>query len=100
MWLFWSYLFHPPACGRVGRGSGRVGPSPGARARLSRGESHRTSNPLLEDDVINAELDGQPELVNSDPHGGGWYCKVRIGDPDQVAALMDATAYGELAEST
>lgn len=49
---------------------------------------------------INAELDGQPERVNSDPHGEGWYCKVRIGDPDQLAALMDATAYGELAEST
>ena len=35
---FWSCVFflHPPACGRVGRGSGRGGPSPGLRARLAR----------------------------------------------------------------
>ena len=30
------FFRHPPACGRVGRGSGRGGPSPGLRARLSR----------------------------------------------------------------
>ena len=33
------FFIHPPACGRVGRGSGRGGPSPGLRARLSQRES-------------------------------------------------------------
>jgi glycine cleavage system H protein len=45
--------------------------------------------------VVNANesLDGRPELVNSDPHGDGWYCTLRIADPDEVGALMDAEAY-------
>jgi glycine cleavage system H protein len=38
-------------------------------------------------------LRGSPELVNSDPYGGGWMIRVRLADPSQVAGLLDATAY-------
>ena len=36
LFLKLRFFLHPPACGRVGRGSGRGGPSPGLRARLAR----------------------------------------------------------------
>ena len=48
--------------------------------------------------AINSELDAQPELVNSDPHGGGWYCKIELSDPAQLEALMDSAAYEEFAQ--
>ena len=41
----------------------------------------------------NAELGGQPELINRDPYGGGWIMRVRPEDKSQFAALLDAKAY-------
>ena len=43
---------------------------------------------------VNVALEEQPELVNEDPHNGGWMVKMRI-DPesDEVGTLMDAAAY-------
>jgi glycine cleavage system H protein len=45
---------------------------------------------------INGALSGSPELVNSDPFGGGWMIRVRIADATQVAGLLDAAAYQRL----
>jgi glycine cleavage system H protein len=42
---------------------------------------------------INTELEAQPELVNSDPTGKGWFFKVRIDDGSALDALMDEDAY-------
>lgn len=42
---------------------------------------------------VNGELKDAPEKVNSDPHGTGWLIKVRLKDPAEVDALMDASAY-------
>jgi glycine cleavage system H protein len=41
----------------------------------------------------NAELDGDPASVNSDPYGKGWMVKVRMDDTSELDALMDAEAY-------
>jgi glycine cleavage system H protein len=41
----------------------------------------------------NETLDATPELVNSDPYGGGWLFDVALGDASQLDALMDAAAY-------
>ncbi len=41
----------------------------------------------------NADLGGQPELINSDPYGAGWIMRVRPEDKSQFAALLDAKAY-------
>jgi len=49
--------------------------------------------------AVNADLDGTPELDNSDPHGGGWYCKLDLSDAGELDSLMDAAAYEEFAES-
>jgi glycine cleavage system H protein len=45
---------------------------------------------------VNADLAGQPELVNSDPFGKGWMIRVRVSDSAQVDGLLDAVAYEHL----
>ena len=42
---------------------------------------------------INARLDAEPALVNSSPYGDGWMVKLRMTDPSQKSALLDAAAY-------
>ena len=42
---------------------------------------------------INAGLDDDPAVVNSDPYGDGWMIRIRVADPGEVKALMDAAAY-------
>ena len=34
-----------------------------------------------------------PEVLNEDPYGAGWLVRVRLSDPGELAALMDAEAY-------
>lgn len=41
----------------------------------------------------NGALDGDPALVNRDPYGAGWMIKLKVQDPAEVAALLDAEAY-------
>ena len=45
---------------------------------------------------FNTDLEGEPELINTDPYGKGWIIKVKVEDVAQVEALLDAAAYGEL----
>lgn len=45
---------------------------------------------------VNAALSDKPETVNSDPHGKGWICRLRLADPGEAERLLDASAYGEL----
>jgi glycine cleavage system H protein len=42
---------------------------------------------------LNAALAGAPETINNDPYGAGWMIKMKVSDPADVAALMDAAAY-------
>lgn len=44
---------------------------------------------------VNAKLDAEPALVNSDPYGDGWMIKMKVSASD-LAGLMDAAAYGKL----
>lgn len=46
---------------------------------------------------VNSMLGGQSELINTDPYGKGYILKIRVADPSQVDALMDAEAYGAVA---
>ena len=41
----------------------------------------------------NDALDATPELVNSDPYGGGWLFEVVVSDPGQLDGLLDSAAY-------
>jgi glycine cleavage system H protein len=45
---------------------------------------------------VNAKVDEEPELVNSDPYGEGWLVKVKLTDPSQAEQLMDAAAYKKM----
>jgi glycine cleavage system H protein len=42
---------------------------------------------------VNGALADEPQAINEDPYGGGWLVKVRIGDPSERDALMDAGSY-------
>jgi glycine cleavage system H protein len=46
--------------------------------------------------ATNDALGSSPEVVNSDPYGEGWMVRVRLSDPSQVEALLDAAAYEQL----
>lgn len=43
--------------------------------------------------AINDRLDKEPALVNSAPYGDGWMIKLRLQDPAEKRALLDAKAY-------
>jgi glycine cleavage system H protein len=47
----------------------------------------------------NTALEDSPELVNSDPYGDGWLFRMQLSDPGELGELLDAEAYGDLAES-
>ena len=42
---------------------------------------------------VNEALRDDPSLANSDPLGAGWFFKVKLSNADEVAALLDETAY-------
>lgn len=53
--------------------------------------------------AVNGDLEGSPQLVNSDPYGDGWLLDVRVSDAAElesaISALLDAEAYrGTLTE--
>jgi glycine cleavage system H protein len=45
---------------------------------------------------FNTALEANPEAVNSDAYGEGWMIKVKISNPSEVEALLDAAAYQAL----
>jgi glycine cleavage system H protein len=48
--------------------------------------------------AVNEALESQPELLNSDPYGDGWICRIEMSDPSELDGLMDADAYRTLTE--
>jgi len=45
---------------------------------------------------VNVTLNDQPEKVNQDPLGQGWFCKIRLSDATEVDRLLDVAAYEAL----
>lgn len=45
--------------------------------------------------AVNDALDENPELVNTDPYGEGWFIEIEMSDPSEYDALMDLSAYLE-----
>ena len=41
----------------------------------------------------NAKLVDNPEIVNEDADGDGWFFRLTLSDPKELSGLMDATAY-------
>jgi glycine cleavage system H protein len=44
---------------------------------------------------VNAALKDKPEAVNADPHGS-WMIVIKLSQPGEAGALLDAVQYGEL----
>ncbi len=42
---------------------------------------------------VNVALEDDPELVNREPTGGGWFMKIRVSDASELEGLMDEAAY-------
>jgi glycine cleavage system H protein len=42
---------------------------------------------------VNEALPDSPGTVNSDPLGAGWFFKIKLSEPEQVAKLMDEADY-------
>jgi glycine cleavage system H protein len=45
---------------------------------------------------FNDTLEGEPELVNSDPYGAGWMIKIKMSDESQLEHLLSAEDYAAL----
>ena len=45
---------------------------------------------------VNDALRDQPELLNTAPFEDGWIMKLKLADPAELDALLDAAAYAEL----
>ena len=42
---------------------------------------------------VNQKVVDEPETVNADPYGEGWLVRIRLSDPAEADALLDAEAY-------
>jgi glycine cleavage system H protein len=42
---------------------------------------------------VNTDLGDNPEAINDDPYGAGWMVRVRLSDPSERDALLDAESY-------
>ena len=43
--------------------------------------------------AVNEALADDPSAINEDPYGEGWLVRVRLSDPSERDALMDAASY-------
>ena len=77
-------------------------PKPGARYRRAEAcavvESTKAASDVyapLSGEVIavNAALADAPGQVNASPYSDGWLFKLRLANPEELAALLDAAAY-------
>jgi glycine cleavage system H protein len=46
--------------------------------------------------AVNEQVVGAPETVNDDPYGNGWLIRIRLSDPGELDALLDAGAYQQV----
>jgi len=45
---------------------------------------------------VNEKLRADPSLANSAPEADGWFFRMRVADPAELDALLDATGYETL----
>jgi glycine cleavage system H protein len=47
--------------------------------------------------AVNDALNNAPETLNQQPYEGGWILKLKLANPADASALLDAAAYAKLA---
>ncbi len=45
---------------------------------------------------VNADLEDQPELLNTDPYGKGWIIKLKLAESADLSTLLSAEEYQEV----
>ena len=82
----------------------RVGEKFEAHAHFGEIESVKTFSELFtpvsgEVTAINEALADAPELVNSDPYGGGWMIKLKLANASETDKLLSSSEYEDFIES-
>ena len=49
--------------------------------------------------AVNTALGDTPAIVNASPEGEGWFIRLKLANPRDVDALMDAAAYAAFVET-
>jgi glycine cleavage system H protein len=78
----------------------KVGARLKAHERFGDIESVKTVSELfapLGGEVVatNEQLQDKPELVNESCYAGGWMVRIKMSDPSELSALMDAAQYAQ-----
>ncbi|KAG8828585.1 hypothetical protein FRC17_007491 [Serendipita sp. 399] len=47
---------------------------------------------------VNDKLNSEPGLLNKDPEGEGWLCKIEASKPEEMDELLDEQAYQKVCE--
>ena len=47
---------------------------------------------------VNAAIEDDPSLVNTDPTGDGWLFKIKLSDASELEGLMNEEAYNKFLE--
>jgi len=45
---------------------------------------------------VNAAVVDNPALVNTEPHGGGWFFQIKLSQPAEPAGLLTPAEYQAL----
>jgi glycine cleavage system H protein len=45
---------------------------------------------------VNRKVVDEPETVNADPYGDGWLVRIKLSEPSEADALLDADAYKQV----
>ena len=48
---------------------------------------------------VNESLEGNPDLVNTDPYRDGWFFRMKLRDVEELSSLMDSESYSELCDN-
>ena len=48
---------------------------------------------------VNESLEGNPELVNTDPYRDGWFFRLKLRDVEELSSLMDSESYSQLCDN-
>lgn len=48
---------------------------------------------------VNKSLEEAPELLNSDPYGDGWICKISVKNPSEIDELLSSNEYESYVEA-
>lgn len=43
--------------------------------------------------AVNQQLESRPELINQDPYGNGWICRIKPSNLEELDELLDADVY-------